>query len=59
MVIVGSETLARSDGGSIMNLINQLAEKTNVRNEEECWNGVNVLHNEANRVGALDLGITP
>lgn len=59
MVIVGSETLARSDGGSIMNYINELAQKTNVRNEEECWNGVNVLHNEASRVGALDLGITP
>jgi len=59
MIMVGSETLTRSDGGSIMNLINELAEKTNVRNEEECWNGVNVLHNEASRVGALDLGITP
>lgn len=59
MVIVGSETLARSDGGSIMNLINELAQKTNIRNEEECWNGINVLHNDASRVGALDLGITP
>lgn len=59
MVIVGSETLARSDGATIMNLINEVAANTNVRNEEEAWNGVNVLHNEANRVGALDLGVTP
>lgn len=58
MIIVGSETLARSDGDSIMNLINELAQKTNVRNEEECWNGVNILHNEASKVGALDLGIS-
>ena len=33
--------------------------RTNVRNEEENWNGINVMHNEASRVGALDLGITP
>jgi NADH dehydrogenase (ubiquinone) Fe-S protein 1 len=59
MVIVGSDTLARSDGKSIMNLVNELAEKTNVHNAEENWNGVNILHTEASRVGALDLGITP
>jgi NADH dehydrogenase (ubiquinone) Fe-S protein 1 len=59
MVIVGSETLTRSDGSAIMNLINELAAKTNIHNEAENWNGVNVLHNEASRVGALDLGISP
>jgi len=59
MVIVGSETLARSDGGAIMNLVNELAAKTKIHNEAENWNGVNVLHNEASRVGALDLGISP
>jgi len=32
MVIVGSETLARSDGGAIMNLVNELAAKTNIHN---------------------------
>lgn len=59
MVIVGSDTLSRSDGKSIMNYVNELAENTNVHNEEENWNGVNILHTEASRVGALDLGITP
>lgn len=59
MVIVGDETLTRSDGKATMNLINELASKTNILNEEEAWNGINVLHNDASRVGALDLGITP
>ena len=59
MVLVGSDTLTRSDGKSVMSLVNELAEKTNVHNTEEGWNGVNVLHTEASRVGALDLGISP
>lgn len=59
MIMVGTETLTRSDGKSIMNLINELAEKTNIHNPEENWNGINILHADASRVGALDLGISP
>ena len=59
MIVVGNETLARADGKTIQNLINDLASKTNIINEEEGWNGVNILHSEASRVGALDLGIVP
>ena len=59
MIIVGSETLARSDGEGIQNAINKLTKNTNVINEAEGWNGLNILHSEASRVGALDLGITP
>lgn len=59
MILVGSETLTRSDGKSITNLINQLAQKTKIYNPAENWNGINVLHADASRVGALDLGITP
>lgn len=59
MIMVGSETLTRPDANSIKDLINNLANKTNIINEEEAWNGVNILHSEASRVGALDLGITP
>jgi NADH dehydrogenase (ubiquinone) Fe-S protein 1 len=58
MILVGSETLTRSDGKSILNLINELAHRTNIINEKESWNGINVLHADASRVGALDLGIT-
>jgi NADH dehydrogenase (ubiquinone) Fe-S protein 1 len=58
MIITGSDTLSRSDGKAITNLINSLAEKNpNLINEAEAWNGVNVLHSEASKVGALDLGI--
>jgi len=59
MILVGAETLARSDGKAIQNYINELGQKTNIVNEEEEWNGINILHNEASRVGALDLGIVP
>jgi len=59
MIVVGNETLARADGKAIQNLINDLASKTNLINEAEGWNGVNILHSEASRVGALDLGVVP
>jgi len=59
MVLVGSDTLARSDGKAIQNLINSLGQRNpNLINEAEAWNGVNILHSEASRCGALDLGIT-
>lgn len=59
MVVVGSETLTRSDARTVTNLVNDLAGKTNLINEEEAWHGVNILHSEASRVGALDVGIVP
>lgn len=59
MLIVGADTLERQDGEVIMNLIYKLAENTNLINKKEKWNGINILHNEASRVGALDLGIAP
>ena len=59
MIVVGNETLAREDGPAVQNLINELASKTNIINEAEGWNGVNILHTEASRVGALDLGVVP
>ena len=42
-----------------MNYVNKLGEQSNVINKKEHWNGINILHNEASRVGALDIGITP
>lgn len=59
MVLVGQSTLERTDSESIMNLVYQLAQNTNIINKKEKWNGVNILHSEASRVGALDLGIIP
>ena len=59
MLILGASALGRSDGEAIMSYISKLAETTNIINSEEGWNGVNILHSEASRVGALDLGIVP
>ena len=42
-----------------MDNVYKLADKTNLVNKDEQWNGINILHNEASRVGALDLGIAP
>jgi NADH dehydrogenase (ubiquinone) Fe-S protein 1 len=59
MILVGDNVLTRSDGKSITSLVNELAQKTKIYNPAENWNGINILHNEASRVGALDLGISP
>lgn len=59
MVMVGSQTLQRSDAEGLTHHINKLGQNTNIINNEEQWNGINVLHHEASRVGALDLGIVP
>jgi NADH dehydrogenase/NADH:ubiquinone oxidoreductase subunit G len=59
MIIVSSEALARHDGESIRQLVNKIGEQSNVINAKEKWNGINVLHTEATRVGALDIGIKP
>jgi NADH dehydrogenase (ubiquinone) Fe-S protein 1 len=57
MVIMGAETLARPDGKAIQNYVKQIGMNSNVYNEEEIWNGVNILHTDSSKVGALDLGI--
>lgn len=57
MIIVGDDTLGRSDAEGIMHHVKQIGERTNVINSEENWNGINVLHQNASKVGALDLGI--
>lgn len=43
----------------MLNYIYKLAENSKLINKKEKWNGINILHNEASRVGALDLGISP
>ena len=59
MILVSASTLERTDGAAIMNYLCKLGETTNVINKKEKWNGINILHTEASRVGALDLGIIP
>ncbi|KAK6198536.1 NADH dehydrogenase 78K chain precursor, 5-prime end [Scheffersomyces amazonensis] len=55
LIIVGSGIADSADAQSIYKLVGEFADKnTNFNNEE--WNGVNLLHREASRVGALDIG---
>ncbi len=53
MVIVGGAAMARPDGAAVLRAAAKLA------TVKEGWNGFNVLHTAASRVGALDLGFLP
>jgi NADH-quinone oxidoreductase subunit G len=57
MLILGMGALARKDGAAILALARKLAESSGLIRED--WNGFNVLHNAAARVGGLDLGFVP
>ena len=57
MIIVGMGALARADGAAMLGKARQIAETYGVVKKE--WNGFNVLHNAAARVGGLDLGFLP
>lgn len=57
MLILGQGALARPDGAAILALARQLAEGFDMVRED--WNGFNVLHTAAARVGGLDLGLLP
>ncbi|MES1157159.1 MAG: NADH-quinone oxidoreductase subunit NuoG [Alphaproteobacteria bacterium] len=53
MVILAGAAMARPDGAAILNAAAKLA------TVKEGWNGFNVLHTAASRVGALDMGFLP
>ncbi len=57
LLILSQEALARSDGGSLLTLSREIAERYGLVSPE--WNGFNVLHTAAGRVGGLDLGLVP
>jgi NADH-quinone oxidoreductase subunit G len=54
VIILGAGALRRIDGGAIQSLTRKVAEKYNV--VRDGWNGYNMLHTQASRVGALSLG---
>jgi NADH-quinone oxidoreductase subunit G len=56
-VIVGPGAYARPDGGAVLRKIAELARTFEV--VKDGWNGWNVIHTAAARVGALDLGFLP
>ncbi len=55
MVLVGAGALARPDGAAVA----ALAAGLHPGLVRDGWNGWNVLHTAASRVGGLDLGFTP
>ncbi|MEB3702309.1 NADH-quinone oxidoreductase subunit G [Candidatus Bealeia paramacronuclearis] len=64
MLILGEGALSRKDGSAILHLAREIAEKYGLihqgkGNPSDHWNGFNILHKAASRVGALDLCIVP
>ena len=57
MLIVGTAALARPDGARILGLCREIADRFTMITEG--WNGFNVLHRAAARVGGLDIGFVP
>ncbi len=57
MLIVGQGALARDDGADVLGTARRIAQDFGMIAEE--WNGFNVLHMAASRVGAMDLGFLP
>lgn len=55
MIIVGQGALR--DGGRTLDAVLKLAGEVGALGED--WNGLNILHTAASRVGALDLGFLP
>ncbi len=57
MVVVGQGALARRDGRAVWQMAAKLAQEVGAVRAD--WNGFNVLHTAAARVGALDVGFVP
>jgi NADH-quinone oxidoreductase subunit G len=57
MLVLGSGALDRSDGAAILAMAREIADKYGMVVDE--WNGFNVLHTAAARVGGLDIGFVP
>jgi NADH-quinone oxidoreductase subunit G len=57
MLVVGQGALCRADGAAILAMVRSIADATGMVSGD--WNGFNVLHTAAARVGGLDLGFVP
>ena len=57
MIILGQGAIARADGAAVLALAKQAADSLGLIKDD--WNGFNMLHTAASRVGALDLGFVP
>jgi NADH-quinone oxidoreductase subunit G len=59
MIIMGQGALARADGATVLTLAAKTAISVGAIKPSLPWNGFNVLHAAAGRVGGLDLGLVP
>jgi NADH-quinone oxidoreductase subunit G len=57
LIIIGEALFCRDDAGACLNLIQEICAKYHVVTNG--WNGYNILHNAAARVGALDIDFAP
>lgn len=57
MIIIGPAALSREDSAEVLGICRRIVEKFGFVKEE--WNGYNVLHYAAARVGGLDLQFVP
>jgi NADH-quinone oxidoreductase subunit G len=57
MLVLGQAALARPDGAQVLAMARGIAERSGLVRDD--WNGFNVLHCAAARVGGLDLGFVP
>ncbi len=57
MIVLGSGAVARDDGAAVLDLAHRVADQGGMITDE--WNGFNILHRAASRVGGLDLGFLP
>jgi NADH-quinone oxidoreductase subunit G len=53
-LLIGQAALTRGDGAAVLAAARSIAEKSGVVRDD--WNGFNILHSAASRVGALDAG---
>ncbi len=59
MLILGAAALARPDGAAVLALAAKAAIAMGALKPALGWNGFNMLHHAAARVGGLDLGLVP
>lgn len=68
MLILGQGALTRADGAAVLAAARKIAEDTGMiiaaskdddGNDVPAWNGFNMLHTAAGRVGGLDIGFVP
>jgi NADH-quinone oxidoreductase subunit G len=65
MLILGAAAVTRSDGNAVLAAVRDIVKRYGFVQEQgedadvPPWNGYNVLHTAASRVGGLDLGLVP